>query len=122
MTIQRLLLYLLHKLVPWDSIVRSEKFLKLIESKGKNPLLLFSYGQALLDEGKTKAATLPLDKCAENDKDWMIPRILLGKAHLQLGNMDESNNWLKSALKLAIEQKHDDPEAEIRELLLGIEV
>jgi predicted Zn-dependent protease len=103
--------------LPQNSIVRSEKFRKLIESKGENPLLLFSYGQALLDEGKTEAGTAPLQKCAENDDDWMIPRILLGKAQLQLGNMDEGQKWLKSALQLAIEQKHEDPESEIRELL-----
>jgi predicted Zn-dependent protease len=97
--------------------VRSEKFRKLIESKGGNPLLLFSYGQALLEEGKTEAGMAPLQKCAESDDDWMIPRILLGKAQLRLGNMEEGHKWLKSALQLAIEQNHEDPESEIRELI-----
>ena len=97
--------------------MRSEKFRSLLESKGENPLLLFSYGQALLEEGQAEAALAPLDQCAEGDINWMVPRILLGKAHLQLGNLDEARQWLEFALKLAIDQNHEDPEAEIRELL-----
>ena len=97
--------------------MRSEKFRSLLESKGKTRLLLFSYGQALLEEGHTKAALAPLDQCAERDTTWMVPRILLGKAHLQLGNLDEGRQWLESALKLAIDQNHEDPESEIRELI-----
>ena len=99
--------------------MRSEKFLSLLERKGENPLLLFSYGQALLEEGQAEVALAPLDQCAEGDINWMVPRILLGKAHLQLGNLDEARQRLEFALKLAIDQKHEDPEAEIRELLAG---
>ena len=97
--------------------MRSEKFRLLLESKGENRLLLFSYGQALFDEGQTEEAVEPLQKCVADDASWMIPQILLGKAQLQLGNLDEGRKWLKSALHLAIEQKHEDPELEIRHLL-----
>ena len=50
----------------------------------------------------------------------MMPRILLGKAYIQVGNLSAAKTWLEEALQLAINQKHEDPEAEIRELLADL--
>ena len=100
--------------------MRSAKFRTLLDTKGDDPRLLFSYGQALLDEDSTKDALAPLQSCAEHDSEWMMPRILLGKAHLQLDNLDAARTWLEAALQLAISQDHEDPEAEIRELLADL--
>lgn len=97
--------------------MRSERFRTLLQGKGNDPRLLFSYGQALLDEGEVNAALKPLQACAEGDENWMMPCILLGKAHLQLGNTEPARMWLEGALQLAIDQKHEDPEAELRELI-----
>ena len=97
--------------------MRSDKFRTLLDTRGEDPRLLFSYGQALLDEDRTDDALAPLQSCANHDANWMMPHILLGKAHLQLGNTSDARTWLATALQLAIDQKHEDPEAEIRELL-----
>ncbi|MET0263539.1 MAG: molecular chaperone DnaJ, partial [Rariglobus sp.] len=58
-----------------------------------------------------------LEICARKKSDWMMPRIMLGKALLQLGRAAEAKPWLEDALQLAIDQDHQDPEAELRALL-----
>ena len=100
--------------------MRSEKFSTLLATKGNDARLLFSYGQALLEEGNTKEALKPLQSCTQDDSEWMMPRILLGKAYIQVGNVSAARTWLEAALQLAINQKHEDPEAEIRELLADL--
>jgi Flp pilus assembly protein TadD len=96
---------------------KSEIFLPKVASKPDNLLFRFSLGQALYEEGETEAAIPHLLKCAESRADWMLPRILLGKAYLQAGQTAEAKPVLQTALKLAVEQNHDDPAAELRGLL-----
>ncbi len=96
----------------------SERFRKLLDSKGKNPLLLFSYGQALMDEGQLEEASGPLLECCEGNKEWLIPRLLLGKACMSLGKTSEAKTWLLEAKRLSVEQGHEEPFEEA-EWLLG---
>lgn len=77
----------------------------------------FSLAQALLKADRTEEALPHLQRCVEKRSDWMIPRILLGKALLLLGRKSEAQSWLELALALAIEQSHEDPERELRALL-----
>tara|TARA_B100001123_G_C15191343_1_gene979497 strand:- start:490 stop:828 length:339 start_codon:yes stop_codon:yes gene_type:complete len=98
-------------------LVRSEKFRKLIEAKGKNRLLLFSLGQALFEEGKFDACLSPLQDCAQMDSTWMMPRILLGRAQKNLNRTEAAREWLESALGLAIDQNHDQPRDELTGML-----
>jgi hypothetical protein len=46
-----------------------------------------------------------------------MPRSILAKTLLGLGRKAEARPWLEAALKLAIEQSHEDPERELRLLL-----
>ena len=55
--------------------------------------------------------------CVAKKSDWMMPRILLGKLLLQLGRRADAAPLLADALRLAIEQHHEDPERELRALL-----
>ena len=87
----------------------SERFRKLLEAKGKNPLLQFSLGQALLDEGQAEEAIASLKECCEGNKDWLMPRLLMGKACLELGKPGEAKRWLEEAKRLSIEQEHEEP-------------
>ena len=50
----------------------------------------------------------------------MLARILLGKALLATGQADRAQAMLEQALKLAIEQHHDDPADELRALLADL--
>ncbi|MFZ5494154.1 MAG: tetratricopeptide repeat protein [Verrucomicrobiota bacterium] len=96
---------------------RSEQFAALVAKQPENELFRFSLAQALLAEGRTADAIEHLILCARKKADWMMPRILLGKALAGLGRRPEARPWLEAALQLAIEQTHEDPEREIRALL-----
>ena len=96
---------------------KSEIFSQKVAVKPDNILFCFSLGQALYDEGETTAAIPHLKKCAESRADWMLPRILLGKAMLARGQDSKAKPILETALRLAIEQDHDDPAKELRSIL-----
>jgi predicted Zn-dependent protease len=96
---------------------KSEIFQPKVAAKPDNMLFRFSLGQALYEEGDTAAAIPHLQKCADSSDDWMLPRILLGKALLQTDCETEAKPILAAALQLAIAQHHDDPAAELRSLL-----
>lgn len=88
-----------------------------LQKDPQNPLFRFSLAQALLSANETREAIDLLHECCQSRADWMVPRILLGRALIDLGRADEARPVLEDALKLAIEQRHEDPEHEIRELL-----
>ena len=50
----------------------------------------------------------------------MMPRILLGKLHLQLGHPAEAKPLLADALQLATAQHHEDHERKLRALLVDL--
>lgn len=97
--------------------MRSENFRKMVEKAPDNELFRFSLGQSLFEEGFHAEAITHLEACCGIKAQWMMPRILLGKAYLQLGREAESRQALEAALALAIEQEHETPEAELRALL-----
>lgn len=96
---------------------KSEIFLPKVHAKPDNMLFRFSLGQALYDEGDTASAIPHLQKCADSRSDWMLPRILLGKAMLQNGQDTTAKSILETSLQLAVEQHHDEPAAELRSIL-----
>ena len=97
--------------------MRSERFQKLVEQNPENELYRFSLAQALVKEDQPGQAEPHLRACIEKRPDWMVAFILLGKALVDLGRSDEARLIFESALGLAIEQQHEDPEAELRALL-----
>jgi predicted Zn-dependent protease len=96
---------------------RSEHFQALVTSQPDNELFRFSLAQALETEGRVAEASRHYEVCVAKRADWMMPRIRLGKLLLQLGRPAEAKPVLEAALKLAIEQTHEDPERELRALL-----
>ncbi|MEE2988664.1 MAG: molecular chaperone DnaJ [Verrucomicrobiota bacterium] len=96
---------------------KSEIFLPKVAAKPDNILFRFSLGQALYDEGETEAAIQHLKKCTDSRDDWMLPRILLGKAMLAEGQNSNAKPIFESALRLATEQEHDGPAKELRSIL-----
>ena len=99
---------------------KSEIFLPKVAAKPENILFRFSLGQALYDEGEITSAIPHLKKCAVSRKDWMQPRILLGKAMLADGQDNNAKPILEAALELATEQKHDEPAKELRSILADL--
>jgi predicted Zn-dependent protease len=99
---------------------KSEIFLPKVEAKPDNMLFRFSLSQALYDEGDTTAAIPHLERCADSRDDWMLPRILLGKALLQDKQDAAAKPILEAALQLAVDQHHIEPAAELRSLLADL--
>ena len=97
--------------------MRSGQFAALVARQPDNELFRFSLAQALLAENQPLPALEHLTVCAGRKADWMMPRILLGKALLGLGRRTEAKRWLEEALHLAIAQAHDDPAQELRAML-----
>ena len=99
---------------------RVAQFEALIARQPENELFRFSLAQALLDAGRGPEAIPHLDCCVQKKADWMLPRILLGKELLKAGQTDAARPLLETALQLAIEQDHDDPAAELRDILADL--
>ena len=99
---------------------RSSIFQARLSKDPNNPLFHYSYGQALFEEGRYRDCIEHLEFCNASREDWMMPRILLGKAYLELEEAGKARPLLETALTLSIDQHHEGPEAEIRELLADL--
>ena len=96
---------------------RLEHFQALVVRQPDNELFRFSLAQALVADGRGAEAVPHYAYCAAKKSDWMMPRILLGKLLLELSRRAEAQPILEVALRLAIQQHHEDPERELRALL-----
>ena len=96
---------------------RSDSFATLVAKQPDNELFRFSLAQALVAEHRLLDAVEHYKFCVAKKSDWMMPRVLLGKLYLDLGKRAEARIQFQDALKLAVEQNHEDPEKELRELL-----
>ena len=97
--------------------MRSERFKGLVEKDPDNELFRFSLAQALIQEDRLAEAEPHLRVCIEKKPDWMVAHIALGKALLELARRDEALPILQAAHRLAVEQEHEEPEAELSALL-----
>ena len=96
---------------------RTNHFLALVARQPDNELFRFSLAQALVSDGRGAEAVPHYEFCVTKKADWMMARILLGKLLLQLGRRTEAKPLLEDALRLAVEQHHEDPKRELRLLL-----
>jgi len=96
---------------------RVAHFTHLVAQQPGNDLFRFSLAQALIGSGRPSEAEPHLRQCVLAKADWMIPRIALGKLLIERGRGQEAKPVLEEALRLAIEQSHEDPETEVRGLL-----
>ena len=104
-------------LYPNDYMAQQDYFQNKVNEAPENKLFRFSLAKILFDKTLFLEAIPHLRKCVELENNWMLARILLGKAYLQTGQYNEAKASLTKALDLAIEQKHEDPKTEILKLL-----
>lgn len=97
--------------------MRSPQFAALVARQPDNEMFRFSLAQALLDENRPAEAIPHLEFCAGKKADWMVARIRLGQALIRIGRKADARPWLEAALRLAIDQQHEDPERELRGML-----
>ncbi len=96
---------------------RTDRFRALVAQQPENELFRFSLAQALAGDGAWADALPHYDFCVAKKTDWMMAHIGRAKALLQTGRRGEARPALETALRLAIEQHHEDPERELRALL-----
>jgi Flp pilus assembly protein TadD len=82
-----------------------------------NELARFSLGKALYDREDFTGALEQFAAALQKRPDWMVVRILTGKAELALGRKEAARASFEQGLQLAIEQHHEGPQAELEALL-----
>ena len=96
---------------------RCSLFRKKLEENPDNHLFRFILSQALFEEGNLAECMEELQVCLERRPDWMIAALLLGKAKIKAGSLEEARRILEATVKMAQEQDHEGPEEEARSLL-----
>jgi predicted Zn-dependent protease len=96
---------------------RSDTFAALVVRQPDNELFRFSLAQALVAEHRYLDAVEHYRFCVKKKPDWMMPRILFGKLLLELGRGPEARLLFQEALRLAVDQEHEEPERELRAIL-----
>ena len=89
----------------------------LVQRQPENELFRFSLAQALVADGRDADALEHFAFCTARKSDWMMPRILQGKVLIGLGRASEARPVLEDALRLAVDQNHEEPEQELRAIL-----
>jgi Flp pilus assembly protein TadD len=92
----------------------------MVERFPENELARFSLGKALFDQGRFSEAREQLAVALSKRSDWMVVQILIGKCDLELGDHQRARAAFERALQLAIEQRHEGPQAELENLLSGL--
>lgn len=99
---------------------RTAFFAERLKEQPENVMFRFSYGQALVLAGRAAEATEHLKAAAASRADWMVPRILLGKAYQASGDIPAARAAFSDALALARSQGHEEPEEELLVLIAAL--
>ncbi|MCB9897379.1 MAG: tetratricopeptide repeat protein [Planctomycetes bacterium] len=94
-----------------------ERFAAFVAKDPQNPLHNFALARALLQAGEFAEAESAFVRCLELDPDWMVAHIQRGRCLVELERWDEARAALERGADLATAQGHEEPFAEIRELL-----
>ena len=96
---------------------RIARFRALAEKEPDNPLHAFALAQACLGAGEWETAEAAYARCLRLKPDWMVAAIKRGRCLIELRRWDEARASLELGAELAQKQGHDEPWAEIRELM-----
>jgi tetratricopeptide (TPR) repeat protein len=94
---------------------------KLLDQYPNNELARFSLGKAYFDIGDFAHAKEQFEWALTKRADWMVVHILLGRCELTLGNLETARQSFERARRLAIDQNHEGPLAEIEALLADLQ-
>jgi Flp pilus assembly protein TadD len=94
-----------------------DRWEKTVATQPNNELARFSLAKALFDAGRFAEAREHFAFALARKPDWMVVQILLGRCELSLGNTAAARTAFERALRLAIEQDHQGPRAEMEQLL-----
>jgi tetratricopeptide (TPR) repeat protein len=96
---------------------RIARFESMVASDPENPLHAFALAQALLAAGEFERSEKAYARCLQLDPNWMVAAIRRGRCLVALERWDDARAALEDGARLATEQNHEEPFAEIRELM-----
>ncbi len=94
-----------------------DRFRALVEREPDNTLHNFALAQALLAAGDMAGAERAFARCLQLKPDWMVAAIKRGRCLIAQERWDEARAALELGADLATRQGHEEPFAEIRELM-----
>jgi tetratricopeptide (TPR) repeat protein len=97
------------------------RYQNMVEQFPENELARFSLGKAYYDLGQFGDAKAHFELALARKPDWMAVQILVGKCAVALGQTDTAKSAFERARRLAIEQNHEGPLAEVEQLLREID-
>lgn len=91
--------------------------LQMVADHPGNELARFSLGKAHYNLGDFVRAREQLVIALEKKPDWMVVQILIGRCDLSLGDKAAARDAFQRARRLAIEQNHEGPLAEMNQAI-----
>jgi len=95
---------------------RIERWSRLAAQEPGNKLHQFALAGAYLQAARFGEGAQAYGRCLELDPGWMVAAIKQARCLIELRRFDEARTALDLGARLAIEQGHDEPFAEIRAL------
>ena len=96
---------------------RIERWQGFVAREPDNPLHNFALAQAYLAAGDFANGERAFARCLQLQPDWMVAAIKRGRCLVGLERWDEARAALELGADLATRQGHEEPFAEIRELM-----
>jgi Flp pilus assembly protein TadD len=89
----------------------------LLDGQPANELLHFSVGRSLFKAGRFPEAEIHLLRALTLKPKWMVAAMLLAQCASKRNDLVRARHFYELALPLAVSEKHEGPEQEIREAL-----
>lgn len=99
-----------------DADARIERWSRFAAQDPGNKLHQFALAGAYLQAARFAEGAQAYGRCLELDPVWMVAAIKRARCLIELRRFDEARACLDLGAQLAIDQGHDEPFAEIREL------
>ena len=100
---------------------RIASFQEKVEKNPKQVFFRYSLAQAYFEEGEFVKASSEFRKCLDVRPDWMMASLFVGKAEMEIGNLQIARQFLEMTVSLAEEQAHEDPMIEAKQLLEALD-
>ena len=97
-----------------------ERWKSFVEQDGANELARFKLAQSFAAAGQAALAVAEYEASVKLKPDWMVAFIEMGHLKEKLGDRAGAKAALEAALRLAIEQRHSGPQAELTAALAAL--
>ncbi len=95
----------------------SDRWLPLLEEDPDNELVRISLAKDLVEEGRFAQARPHFERLVADQPDFALAWAYLARCCLQMGDREAARAACDRGLPLALAQKHEVPETEIRAVL-----